>query len=278
MLSPVVQSILAIVVLALLAVILVARLVGLLRAMPFTPIQSVLWGYNYLMARILWRATIEGQFDLPAGTGAVIVCNHRGPIDPSFVALATKRVVHWMVAKEFWTPSLVAWLLRTTGSIPVSRGGIDTAATKMAIRLAQQGEVLGLFPEGRINKSDELLMPGRPGAAMIALRARVPIVPCYLEGSPDPPTTFGFLFMPAKARLVIGRPIDLSPYYSRENDRKVLEEITKRMMREIARLAGQPDFEPRLAGRFYRPDLAEASGDNGGGNGQPEKLATQSSD
>jgi 1-acyl-sn-glycerol-3-phosphate acyltransferase len=121
----------------------------------------------------------------------------------------------------------------------------------LSIRLAAQGEVVAMFPEGRINTTTDLLLPGRPGAAMIALRARVPVIPCYLEGPPDPPTTFGFLVMPAKARLVIGDPIDLRPYYGRDG-REVLEELTKRFLKEIAKLAGRPDFEPQLAGRFYK--------------------------
>jgi 1-acyl-sn-glycerol-3-phosphate acyltransferase len=260
MLSSEAQNALAIAVLFVLALAFALWIVLAIRRMPFTLAQSILWGWNYLMARVLWRARIEGSLDLLPGQGAVIVCNHRGPIDPSFIALATQRVVHWMVAKEFWSPSVVAWLLRVTGSIPVSRGGIDTAATKMAIRLAREGEVVAMFPEGRINTSDRLLLPGRPGAAMIALRAQVPVIPCYLEGSPRPRSTFGFFIMPAKARLVIGEPIDLTAYYGREDNRRVLEELTQRFLRAIAQLAGQPEFEPQLAGRFYRPDLVKANG------------------
>jgi hypothetical protein len=50
-----------------------------------------------------------------------------------------------------------------------------------------------------------------------------------------------------------GPPIDLSEYYGRENERKVLEEITRRLLSEIAKLAGCDDFRPELAGRFYKP-------------------------
>ena len=92
---------------------------------------------------------------------------------------------------------------------------------------------------------------------MIALRARVPVIPCYVTGAPYDGTILGCLVMPAKVRLVVGRPIDLSPYYGRESDREVLEELTKRFLQEIAALAGQPDFQPQLAGRFYKPGLAE---------------------
>ena len=65
------------------------------------------------------------------------------------------------------------------------------------------------------------------------------MIPCYIEGSPDDGTPWGCLFMPAKVRLVVG---------------EVLESLTKRFLKEIATLANHADFEPGLAGRFYKPE------------------------
>src|SRR5580698_1970830 len=160
--------------------------------------------FNYAMARILWRAKVVGELQLPPGTGAIIVCNHIGPIDPSFIALATDRIVHWMVAKEYCSDPAMSWFFKIMQAIPVNRRGVDTAATKLAIRYASQGDLVGMFPEGRINDSSRLLLPGRPGAALIALRARVPVVPCYLTGAPNDGTSFGAFFTPARAELRIG--------------------------------------------------------------------------
>ena len=182
----------------------------------------------------------------------MIVCNHRSSIDPAFIQLAIgQRVVHWMVAREYCDHPAFGWFLRAAEAIPVGRGGIDTAATKMAIRLCQEGELVGLFPEGRINGGVEPLLPGRPGAALIALKAQVPVVPCFIQGAPYHGVVLDPLITPAKVRLTIGEPIDLSAHYGREGDREDLEEATLRLLREMARLAGRPDFQPSLAGRFY---------------------------
>ena len=59
--------------------------------------------------------------------------------------------------------------------------------------------------------------------------------------------------------LHIGRPIDVSAYYGRDRDRRVLDLLTKRLLKEIARLAGEPDFEPELAGKNYAPDSEPTS-------------------
>jgi len=107
-----------------------------------------------------------------------------------------------------------------------------------------------MFPEGRINTSKQLLLPGRSGAVLIALKARAPIVPCYVHGAPYDGTTLGCLLMPAAVRLEIGEPIDVSAYADRNDQRQAIEELTRRVMREMARLAGRPDFEPQVGGRL----------------------------
>lgn len=223
--------------------------VSLFRRSPFTPAQTVIYGYNWIMVRVVWRTRVSGPLPISADQGAVVVCNHRAPIDPSFIAVTTLRVVHWMVAKEYCENPVLASIFRLCEVIPVGRGGIDMAATKAAIRYAREGGLVGLFPEGRINTTDRLLLPGRRGAALIALKAQVPVVPCYVSGSPYDGTIWGWIFMPAKARIEVGRPIDVSQFSGRENDRGVAEELTGVILREIARLAGQPDYQPELAGR-----------------------------
>jgi len=257
MLSPGATHVLAVCVLSAMGLALVCLAAVRLRRPPFGRVQWVLYGLNYMLGRVLWRVRISGRLPVAAGQGAVIICNHRGSMDPSFIALTVHRVVHWMVAKEYCVHPAFAWFLRTCEVIPVNRGGVDTAATKQAIRWVQEGRLVGIFPEGRINTTDRLLLPGRPGAAMIALKARVPVVPCYLSGSPYDGTPWGCLLMPAKVHLRIGRPLDISAYYGRENEREVLEDLTRRFLVEIARLAGRPDFQPELAGRFYKPGLGD---------------------
>jgi 1-acyl-sn-glycerol-3-phosphate acyltransferase len=223
------------------------------RTSPFRPAQTVLWGITVFLTRVLWRTRVVGRMPLPHGAGAVIVANHRSSIDPLFIGMATRALVHWMVAREYCEHPAFRWALKNCEVIPTSRGGVDTAATKQAIRLAVGGRWVGVFPEGRINDSSAILLPGRPGAALIALKARVPIVPCFIEGSPYDGTAWGAMLMPARVRLLFGPPLDLSPYYDREPSRELLEDITRQAMRAVARLAGQPEFEPQLAGRFYKP-------------------------
>jgi 1-acyl-sn-glycerol-3-phosphate acyltransferase len=225
---------------------------GFLRAKHSVP-QEILIFLSALLARTLWRARIEGRIDIPPGQGAIVVSNHTSGVDPWFTKLASKRIIHYLVASEYFYHPAMYWFFRQVGAIPVNRGGIDTAATKQAIRLAEQGHVVGIFPEGRINPTRALLLPGRPGALLIALKARVPVQICYIFDAPQSKTVGGTFLTPSKTRLVVGPLLDISEYYGREKEDGVLAELTLRVLKEIAVVAGHPEFEPRLAGKNWKP-------------------------
>jgi 1-acyl-sn-glycerol-3-phosphate acyltransferase len=242
------------------AVVLVGFVLGLflwigaaLRRSPYSLGHSVLYFFNVLLTRVLWRTEIIGRFEVPPGRGAVLISNHRSSVDPFFLQFLPGRVVDWMVAEEYFRIPLVGAFLHYTGSIPTRRGGVDTAATRRAIRYARDNELVGMLPEGRINSGTDFLLPGRPGAVLVALKGRVPIIPCYIEGAPYDGTFWGCFFMTARVQLVVGHPIDLSEYYDRKLSSELQGELTLRLLREITRLGGRPDFEPRLAGRHWKP-------------------------
>jgi 1-acyl-sn-glycerol-3-phosphate acyltransferase len=268
MLSDQVTRILAYCVLAALGVALIAWIVAYRRGTKYSWSQVPLYIYCTIMTRVQWRLTPSGRLPISDDQGAVIVCNHRSGIDPAFIAMSTSRPVHWMVAKEYCKHPALAWFFRTLASIPVNRGGVDIASTKLAIRYARGGDLVGLFPEGRINETDQFLLPGRPGAALIALKARVPVIPCYLRDTPHDGSMVGFLMMSAKAKLIVGKPIDLSDYYGREGEPGVLEELTRKFLQAIADLAGVRDYVPELAGKRWKtggiaePDMQLAGNSN----------------
>jgi 1-acyl-sn-glycerol-3-phosphate acyltransferase len=224
----------------------------------YTISQTFFWLLAHFYARIMWRTKIEGEFPIQGEGNAVIICNHRSSIDPFFVQIALRRVVHWMVAREYCEHPILGFFLRIAEVIPVNRGGIDTASTKAAIRYALNGGIVGMLPEGRINTTDELMLPVRPGAIVVALKTNAPIVPCYIEGAPYRGTPWSPFLMRARARVRYGQPIDLSPYSGREKDGELVRELLVQCVKAIATLAGQPDFEPRLAGRQWKPGAEES--------------------
>ena len=198
-----------------------ARLFGAGR---YTPWERLLYSPVYALARILWRVEIvwsetgwEHSNPQPFNSrehllaerlqeGALLVANHRCSLDPFFIQLISGKRVHWMVAGEYFRHRLFGPILRSYQAIPTNRGGVDTASTKRAIALARSGRFVGMFPEGRINRTYAPLLSIRPGAAIVAQRANVPLIPIWIQGAPRGWAVYSGLFMAAKVKIFVGCP------------------------------------------------------------------------
>lgn len=191
-------------------------------------VERFLYFPVYFLARTLWRVELhwdprwlETESSPPKKrfltdpllrermkSGAILVANHRASIDPFFIQLAAGCRVHWMVAGEYFAHPLFGAILRSFQAIPTKRGGADNAATKLAIRHARSGRFVGMFPEGRINRTDAPLLSIRPGAALVAAKAGVPIIPIWIDGAPTGPQVYSPLFKSAHVKVYVGYPVE----------------------------------------------------------------------
>jgi 1-acyl-sn-glycerol-3-phosphate acyltransferase len=223
------------------------------RRSPYNHWQTLLYFLVVLFARWLWRARVPRRLPFAEKQGTVVVANHTCSIDPFFIQLAAGRVVHWMVAREYTRSAAFGWFLRIVEAIPTRRGGQDTAALKQAMRYLDRGEAVGILPEGRINRTNQALLPVRPGAALIAIKAGVPLLPIYIKGAPRTWEVWQPMFTPAKTTVYFGHPIYPSDYLDHPREIDAAKRMILAAANEIARLAGEDDFEPQLAGRRYKP-------------------------
>jgi len=141
-----------------------------------------------------------------------------------------------MAKNEIFINFIVSFLLRKVGAFPVKRENADYAAIKKAYQLLEEGHVLGLFPEGSRSKSGRL-QKAYNGAALIAVRSGVPIVPVAISGPYR-------LFKPVHIRF--GPPFVLPPlvYEKKEEKKAQLEEMSHIIMDNIARLRPGDRIEP----------------------------------
>src|SRR4051812_30851884 len=178
--------------------------------------------------RLLWRFEVRGLERLPEG-GFVLAAGHHSSLDPwpLAVPLTKTRFVRFMAKAElFWPP--LSWLLVGLGGFSVRRGEADRGALATARRLAREGNVIGMFPEGTrrskgLRKQREAAVYS--GAARIALGAGVPLVPAAVSGT-DRLTHF------EKVRVLYGEPIptdDLSGMARRHAARIATERLMARI-------------------------------------------------
>ncbi len=134
----------------------------------------------------------------------MVVANHPSALDPLFLAAALPERLLFLAAAEFFTLPLVGWAMRTYGCIPVRRGEADSAAVRGALLALGAGRKVAIFPEGRISPQPA---PGHRGAALLAARAGVPVVPVAMVGTGRVFPLGAWLPRPGRVSVRIGPPI-----------------------------------------------------------------------
>ena len=179
-----------------------------------------------------FRLRARGQENVPASGGCVLACNHLSNFDPwpLGMPLWPTRWLRFMAKSElYWWPLRV--LLNAAGAFKVKRGVGDGEAMETAVRLAREGEVVVMFPEGTRRKKGLVKKHqarARSGAARIALEAGVPLVPAAVAGT-DKLLSLGPL------RIAFGAPIEVDDLPS-DDLRRSAQTATERLMARITEL------------------------------------------
>ena len=187
---------------------------------------------SWPVVRYLYRVRWIGQSNVPARGGMVLACNHVSNFDPWPLSLGIfpRRYLCYMAKRElFWWP--LGAVLRACGCFPVDRENPGREALATAVELCRAGNVVVMFPEGtRRAKGMRKRHEAQPqtGAARIALRAGVPLVPAAVAGT-DRLARLGPL------EAVYGPPLELDDLASLPR-REAAEVATERLMAAIGEL------------------------------------------
>ena len=131
---------------------------------------------------------------------------HRSNMDTPIAPCVTRRRMRFMGKDSLWKGGPVSWLLSSLGGFPVTRGTADREALRRCIAVLEAGEPLVLFPEGE-RKSGDIVQPLFDGAAYVALKAGVPIVPVGIGGSEAVMPKGAKFIHPTKVHVIVGPPI-----------------------------------------------------------------------
>ena len=138
--------------------------------------------YMALIARNLLRMTAKFQIvhseGLPPG-GYVLACNHRSFLDPVIVGASLRRRIHYFARSSLWKIAPIRWALDLFGGIPVNRARPQASTMTRTIETLRAGRPLLMFPEGTRTKTGRMGR-FRDGPALVARRAKVPVIPAYL--------------------------------------------------------------------------------------------------
>jgi 1-acyl-sn-glycerol-3-phosphate acyltransferase len=181
----------------------------------------------------LFRLRARGRENLPSGGGYVLACNHVSSLDPWPLGLPLwpSRWLRFMAKSElYWWP--LSLVLNGAGAFKIRRGMGDREAIETAVRLAREGHVVAMFPEGT-RRAKGLVKKHEPrprsGAARIALEAGVPLVPAAVAGTDR-------LLRLGPLRIAYGTPVEMNDLRGNDDLRGSSQVATGRLMERIAEL------------------------------------------
>ncbi|HWC10604.1 MAG TPA: (d)CMP kinase [Acidimicrobiales bacterium] len=188
------------------------------------------------ICRTYWRATYEGLEHVPRSEAYVLAPVHRSFIDFGLVAKVDTRRIRYMGKDSLWKVGWFGRFITALGAFPVRRGAADREALRRCMDVIEGGEPLVLFPEGT-RRSGPVVQELYEGAAYVAIRTGVPIVPVGIGGSERALPKGKRVPRPVKVHVIVGPPLTPPPpKASGHPSRSGLRELTDRLHTEVQRL------------------------------------------
>lgn len=201
-------------------------------------------------------ATIEvrGVENVPLTGPLLVASNHLNDADPGVLGTRIPRRLIFMTKVELFRIPVLGHFLRAYGAFPVRRGEADLSSLRRSTETLKAGLALVVFPEGTRAAERATLGKAWPGAGLIALRNRVPILPCAITGSQDMGMPGMFLRVLRRRRitLTIGKPFHLEQ--PERINAESSEAATEVIMRRIA------DLLPEANRGYYGTEVLPAAG------------------
>jgi 1-acyl-sn-glycerol-3-phosphate acyltransferase len=189
-----------------------------------------------LFCRAVFRVEIRGREHIPTRGAYVIAPVHRSNVDTLLAGCLTRRRIRFMGKDSLWKYRWSGAFFSSLGGFPVHRGAPDREALRVCEEAVRAGEPVVLFPEGT-RQSGPTVQPLFEGAAFVAGRAGVPILPVGIGGSEWAMPKGEKAIHPVKVVIVVGAPIP-APARSEGGrvSRRAVSETSDRLHRELQAL------------------------------------------
>lgn len=168
--------------------------------------------------KLLFNAKVNGLENIP-DSPYILAGNHKSLFDIPLLITNIPNEIHFMAKKELFELIILKDIFSKMGAFPVDRDKADIKAIKESFRILRNNEVLGIFPEGTRNKTDEIILPFKDGVASIASKTNSLIIPFGISGE----------YKRNKITLNIGEPININEI-EKEKQNEYLESKVKELI------------------------------------------------
>jgi len=169
----------------------------------------------------LYRPKMVGLQNIPNDKACILAGNHMAKLDPLLLMACTRRSISYMGKIELFK-GVKKYFFTSLGVIPVDRSKKNPEAMKAAVDCLNDGGVVGIFPEGTINRTKEIIMPFKYGAVKMAKETNTLIVPFAINGE--------YKFLRKSVVIEFGKPYKVNDGVEIENKR--LEDKVIKLLKE----------------------------------------------
>lgn len=174
----------------------------------------------------VFRIKKVGCENIPKEGGVILAFNHKSNWDPVMAGITCKRHIRFMAKEELFKNPVFGGLIKCLGAFPVHRGSGDVGAIKSSLKILKDGNVMLMFPEGHRIKNNKKVK-AKPGVALIAQRAQIPVVPVGISGR--------YAWM-HKITVTYGKPISFEEYYGQKLDSEKIQSLADDVLDNIREL------------------------------------------
>lgn len=174
-----------------------------------------------LLVITLYQPKVAGLENIPKEGGVVLAGNHTKWLDPVFLVGLTKRQVHFLAKKELFDKSITRPIVKGMGCVSVDRKIHDKNALEEAYKYLENGKCIGIFPEGTINRTDDVIMPFKIGTVKACSETNTPLVPFIITGE--------YKLFKSTAKIEFLEPIKVGNDLEKEN-KKLMDIVSKKLI------------------------------------------------
>lgn len=178
---------------------------------------------GYPIFLLLYRPEFEGRNNIPKSGSVILAGNHTNNLDAAIMLAGPKRVVHMLAKKELFKSKISNAFFRSMGCIPVDRKIHAENAKSEAIEVLKNNEVIGIFPEGTVNRTNDIILPFKYGAVSFAKKTGAYIIPFTITGK--------YKLFRRSIKITYGKPYKVTDDLEIEN-KKLMNIITKMLIKE----------------------------------------------
>ena len=170
---------------------------------------------------VLYRPTVVGIENLPKKGRVLIAGNHTKWLDSVMLVSMTNRPVHFLAKKELFDSPKSSWIVKGMGCVPVNRKTKDRNALESAYKYLEIERCVGIFPEGTINRTDDIIMPFKMGAVKACSTTNSQLVPFIITGE--------YKLFKKSVKLEFLKPMKIGKDLEKEN-KKLMDIVSKKLV------------------------------------------------